>query len=48
MTFEGTPPELLALRRHVDDLVQCEYLDEFVLNQEEDSKVRDTPDEVIN
>ena len=30
------------LKRHLEDLVQCEYLEEFVLDQEEDPEVGDT------
>ena len=37
-----------AFRKHIKDLVQRGYLDEFVLELEEDLEVRDTPDEVID
>jgi len=37
-----------ALKRHLEDLVQRGYLDEFILVQEEDPHVGDTPDEAID
>ena len=35
------------LKRHLEDLVQCEYLEEFILDQEKDPEVGDTPTESI-
>ena len=37
-----------ALKKHLNDLVPRGYLDEFVLDQEKDPEVGDTPDEVID
>jgi len=37
-----------ALKRHLEDLVQHGYLEEFVLDQGEDPEVGDTPAESIN
>jgi len=30
-----------ALKKHLEDLIHCEYLDEFILDLEEDSVVRE-------
>ena len=37
-----------ALKRHLEDLVQRGYLEEFILDQEEDPEVGDTPSESID
>ena len=37
-----------ALNRHLEDLVQREYLEEFILNQDEDPEVVGTPAESID
>jgi len=37
-----------ALKRNLEDLVQRGYLEEFVLDQEEDPEVEDTPAESID
>ena len=37
-----------SFKRHLEDLVQCGYLEEFVLDQEEDPEVGDTPAESID
>ena len=37
-----------ALKRHFEDLVQRGYLGEFILELEEDPKVRETPVESVD
>ena len=37
-----------ALKRHLEDLILCGYLEEFILDLEEDPEVRDTPAESTN
>ena len=37
-----------ALKRHIENLFQHGYLDEFVLDPEEGLEAGDTPDEAIN
>ena len=37
-----------ALKRHLEDLVQRGYLDEYILALEEDPKVRETLAETID
>jgi len=37
-----------SLKRHVEDLVQRGYLDEFVLDLKEDPEVGETPAEIVD
>jgi len=37
-----------ALKRHLKNLVQCGYFEEFILDQEKDPEVRGTPAESID
>jgi len=37
-----------ALKKHLEEVVQCGYLDEFILDSEEDPKVREAPAETVN
>ena len=37
-----------TLKRHLEDLVQCGYLNEFILDLEEDPKVREAPAETVD
>ena len=36
-----------ALKRHLEDLVQCGYLNEFIFDLKEDPEVGETPTEIV-
>ena len=41
-------PSKDTLKRHLEDLVQCGYLDEYILDLEEDPKAGETPAETVD